>query len=166
MIFTDLSAGQAVFLDANTFVYHYQPHSVFGPPCTELIERIGRRELMGFTSGHVVAEMAHRLMSVEACQLYNWPFPGIVGRMRKNLSQMQALLKCRDAIQEIPKYGIQVLPLLADHLDAAAALIQQIGLLVNDALIVAVMQAHGLINIASHDADFDRVPGISRFAPV
>jgi predicted nucleic acid-binding protein len=37
--------------------------------------------------------------------------------------------------------------------------------LTNDALIVAVMQAHGLTNLASHDADFDRVPGITRYAP-
>jgi len=39
------------------------------------------------------------------------------------------------------------------------------GLLHNDALILAVMQANGLTNLASHDADFDRVPGILRYAP-
>jgi predicted nucleic acid-binding protein len=38
-------------------------------------------------------------------------------------------------------------------------------LLHNDALIVAVMRHHGLTNIASEDADFDRVPGITRYAP-
>jgi predicted nucleic acid-binding protein len=32
-------------------------------------------------------------------------------------------------------------------------------------LIVAVMQANGLVHWASHDADFDRVPGITRYAP-
>jgi hypothetical protein len=31
----------------------------------------------------------------------------------------------------------------------------------HDALMVAVMQANGLTNIASHDADCDRVPGLS-----
>jgi predicted nucleic acid-binding protein len=30
---------------------------------------------------------------------------------------------------------------------------------------VAIMQAHGLDKIASNDADFDRVPGITRYAP-
>jgi predicted nucleic acid-binding protein len=34
-----------------------------------------------------------------------------------------------------------------------------------DALIVAVMQRHGLVVLASHDADFDRVPGLTRYAP-
>jgi predicted nucleic acid-binding protein len=35
-----------------------------------------------------------------------------------------------------------------------------------DALIVAMMQANGLTKLASNDADFDRVPGITRFSPV
>jgi len=39
-------------------------------------------------------------------------------------------------------------------------------LLSNDALIVAVMQANGLANLASNDADSDRVPGLTRYAPV
>ena len=39
-------------------------------------------------------------------------------------------------------------------------------LLSRDALIVAVMQAHGLAHIASHDADFDRVSWLTRYAPV
>jgi predicted nucleic acid-binding protein len=47
----------------------------------------------------------------------------------------------------------------------AAALSQQTGLLSNDALIVAVMQNHGLTNLASNDTDFDRVPGLTRYAP-
>jgi predicted nucleic acid-binding protein len=38
-------------------------------------------------------------------------------------------------------------------------------LLSNDALIIALMQQHGLNKLASGDADFDRVPSITRFAP-
>jgi predicted nucleic acid-binding protein len=32
-------------------------------------------------------------------------------------------------------------------------------------LTVAVMQAHGLDKVASSDPDFDRVPGLTRYAP-
>ncbi len=35
----------------------------------------------------------------------------------------------------------------------------------NDALILATMQDQAIKLIASHDADFDRVPGITRYAP-
>ena len=43
---------------------------------------------------------------------------------------------------------------------------QRIGLLSGDALIVATMQTYGLIHLASHDADFDRVGGLTRYAPL
>jgi predicted nucleic acid-binding protein len=43
---------------------------------------------------------------------------------------------------------------------------KQRELLVGDALIVAAMQANGLTNLASNDADFDRVPGLTHYAPL
>jgi predicted nucleic acid-binding protein len=55
---------------------------------------------------------------------------------------------------------------IAPHLVArAAAISQQFELLSDDALVVAVMQEHGLTHLASHDADFDRVPGLTRYGP-
>ncbi|MGH7173994.1 MAG: hypothetical protein ACRELF_14395 [Gemmataceae bacterium] len=38
--------------------------------------------------------------------------------------------------------------------------------LTGDALVVAVMRHHHLTNLASIDKDFDRVPGLPRYAPV
>jgi predicted nucleic acid-binding protein len=58
-----------------------------------------------------------------------------------------------------------VLPITAHLISAAAAISRQTGLLSNDALVVAAMQAHGLNQLASNDADFDRVPGITRYSP-
>jgi predicted nucleic acid-binding protein len=49
---------------------------------------------------------------------------------------------------------------------AAASISQQHELLSGDALIIAVMQAQGLTDLASHDSDFDRMPRITRYAPV
>lgn len=34
MIFADLAAGDSVFLDANTFIYHYGPDPALGSPLT------------------------------------------------------------------------------------------------------------------------------------
>jgi predicted nucleic acid-binding protein len=48
----------------------------------------------------------------------------------------------------------------------AAAISQQTGLLSNDALFVAVMQANGGTRLATNDADFDRVPGLTRYGPI
>ena len=166
MTCADLPAGAAVFVDANTLVYHFQPHPVLGPACTALVERIERQDLVGFTSTHVLSELAHRLMTLEACLAFGWPFAGIAQRLRQHPARVQTLTRFRQAVQEVPRLGIQVLTIPAHLVDAAAAVSQQTGLLSNDALIVAVMQANGLTPLASNDADFDRVPGLTRYAPV
>jgi predicted nucleic acid-binding protein len=79
---------------------------------------------------------------------------------------VQKLTAFRQAIDRILHSSLQVLTIPSAMLGTAAALSQQIGLLTNDALIVAVMQAHGLSKLASNDTDFDRVPGITRYAPL
>jgi predicted nucleic acid-binding protein len=165
MTFADLVAGDAVFVDANTFTYHFQPHPVWGPPCAALLQRIANQELAGFTSTHVLSEVSHRLMTIQASTLFGWPFAGIGNRLRTNPTEVQKLTAFRQAIDQVLQSNFQILTVPPPLLAAAAALSQQIGLLTNDALIVAVMQAHGLTNLASGDTDFDRVPGLTRYAP-
>jgi predicted nucleic acid-binding protein len=59
-----------------------------------------------------------------------------------------------------------VIPITQPLLEAATLVSKQVELLTGDALVVAVMQAHGMTNLASNDADFDRVSGLTRYAPV
>ena len=54
----------------------------------------------------------------------------------------------------------------AGLVSVAAAISQQHALLSGDALVVAVMREQGLAHLGSHDADFDRVPALTRYAPV
>ena len=114
----------------------------------------------------ILSEVAHRLMAIEASQRFAWPFTGIAYRLQKHPAQVRQLTEFRRAIQEVGRYGVRVLVITADRIDAAAEVSQQHGLLSNDALIVAVMQQHGLIDLAGNDADFDCVPGITRYGPV
>jgi predicted nucleic acid-binding protein len=79
---------------------------------------------------------------------------------------VQTLTRFRQAVQEIPLFGLRILTIDPAWLDPAAAISQQTGLLHNDALVVAVLRAHGFTNLASADPDFDRVPGITRYAPI
>ena len=165
MTFADLAAGDAVFVDANTLTYHFEPHAVWGPPCASLLQRIENRELAGFTSTHALSEVSRRLMTIQASALFGWPFAGIGNRLRTNPARVQQLTAFRQAIDHILRSNLQVLAVTPAQLATAAALSQHVGLLTNDALIVARMQAHSLSKIASNDTDFDRVPGITRYAP-
>jgi predicted nucleic acid-binding protein len=166
MKFADLASGSEDFVDANTFVYAFAPDPQFGPPCGEMLERVEHRDIQAFSSTHVLSDVAHRLMSLEACATFGWPYPGIAQRLNKHPSEVQKLSRFRAAIEAIIAIGIQPISVLPRHVVAAAILSQQYGLLSNDALVVALMQEQGLSQIASHDSDFDLVAGFQRFESV
>jgi len=105
-------------------------------------------------------------MTLEAMNRYGWPAAGIVRRLRRHPGEIRQLVLFRQALDEFPRFGVQVLMITPQLLWSARQLSQQIGLLSGDALIVALMQSNGLTQLASSDADFDRVPGLSRYAPV
>ncbi len=165
MIYADLPAGVTVFLDASPFIHHFEPNALFGSASTDFLERIENQELSGVTTTHIISEVAHRLMTIEAMQAFGWKSAGIALRLRNHPGEVQTLKRFRQAIQEIPLFNVRILTIDPAWLDSAAAVSQQTGLLHNDALIIAAMQAHGLPNLASADPDFDRVPGIKRYAP-
>jgi predicted nucleic acid-binding protein len=165
MTFMQIPPAIANFLDANTLTYHLSNEPKYGPACTQLVKRVELGDLTGFTSAHALADVAHRLMTLEAMYLNGWPLAGLAARLRKHHSEIPKLSTYRQAIALIPLLGIQVFPITQPAVEAATLLSHQYELLTGDALIVAVMQQHGLTNLASNDPDFDRVPGITRFAP-
>ena len=90
---------------------------------------------------------------------------GIAARLRKHHVEIPKLGVYRQAVAQIPLLGIQVLPITQPLVEAATLLSRQHELLTGDALVVATMRANGLTNLVSSDTDFDRVPGITRYAP-
>ena len=166
MIYSDLPAGATVFVDAGPFIHNFEPNVIFGPASTEFLDPIENREISGVTTTHILSEVAHRLMTLEAMQTYGWKSAGIALKMRNHPNEVRMLTRFRRAFQEISHFGIRILTIDATWLDAATAISQQTGLLHNDALVVAAIHAHGLTQLASADPDFDRVPGFTRYTPV
>ena len=105
-------------------------------------------------------------MSLEACATFGWPYAGIATRMQRRPEEIKKLTRFRQAVEAVSIIGVDVLPVAARHVESAVAISQQHGLLSNDALVLAIMHEHGLSQLASHDADFDRVRSITRFAPI
>ena len=165
MTYADLPAGATVFVDASVFIHHFEPNALHGPAATEFLERIENQEMSGITATHILSEVAHRLMTLEAMQAFGWKSAGIALRLRNHPTQVKTLKRFRQAIQEIPLFGVRILTIDPTWLDPAAEISQQTGLLHNDALLIAVIRVHGLTNLASADPDFDRVPGITRYGP-
>jgi predicted nucleic acid-binding protein len=165
MTFDAIPHGAAIFIDANVLVYKFSNHPAFAAPCNHLLQRIENGELSGYVAAAGVSDMAHRLMAMEAGTLFGWPNQGIARRLRSHPTQVQQLALYRQAIDDLALFGLQILPIDGSLVSLAADVTRQYGLLSGDALVVTVMRAHNLTLLASHDADFDRVPGITRYSP-
>ena len=122
MTFASIPSGAAIFLDANTLIYHFSNEPNYGAACTQLIKRIELRDLSGFTSAHALADVAHRLMTLEAMKLKGWPQTGVAARLRKHHVEIPTLSVYRQAIAGIPLLGIQVLPLTHPEVETATQL--------------------------------------------
>jgi predicted nucleic acid-binding protein len=166
MRFADIPDATDVFLDANTFVYHFIGDAKFGAECTHLLKRIELREIVGWTSPHVLAEVSHRLMTIEACSLFGWSYQGIAARLRRHPQNVRQLGRYEQALREIELLRLRMVEVTQKLVGDAAAISRQHGLLTNDALVVTLMQSHALTYLASSDVDFDRIAGLLRCNPI
>lgn len=165
MTLAALPQGADVFVDANIFIYAFAPNPTLGPSCEQLLERIENLDVRGFTSSHVLSDVAHRLMALEACAVFGWAHTGVAHRLKRHPAEVQKLSRYRRAVDEIAAIGIGVLPVTGKQVSLAADISGQTGLLSSDALVVAVMRDNHLSNLASNDPDFDGISGINRYSP-
>jgi predicted nucleic acid-binding protein len=166
MILADIPAGERIFVDANTLVYHFAADPQYGTACTDFVRRCQTEELRAFCSTHVVSDLAHRLMTIEAIIAFQWPIAGIAQRLRRGHSEIPKLIRYRQVIEQLPQSNLQVVPVTWPLVSKATAASEKYELLCGDALIVTIMEELGVTRLASNDADFDRVPWLVRYQPV
>jgi predicted nucleic acid-binding protein len=163
MTLDQVPAGAHVFIDSNILVYHFQPHPGFGPLCHRL--SIERQDIEGYTSTNLLGELAHRLMVIEAGALPGWAGGRVLNRLKQQPGVVKQLTLFQTAVDTVLQSKIRVFAVPPVLVSTAVALSRQHGLLTTDAVILALMQAHRLTHLASHDAHFDSVPGLTRYVP-
>lgn len=158
----DIEPGQILFIDANIFIYHLSGRS---QACRALLERCERGEVQGLTGTHVMLEVLHRLMMLEAVQRGLVP-PGNVARRLKELPEViRALTEYARHAARIPEMGVEILPLDWDLIRTSQEVRRQTGLLVHDSISVAMMDRAGISAMATQDRDFLRVSELRVYMP-
>jgi len=166
MTLADFVPGDDTFVDANIFVYHFAVNPVLQPISSQFLQRIENQEIRGYTSLHILSDVAHRLLTMEAQAQHRWSSGKLIQRLKQNPAVFQTFTRFRTAIERITQSRVAVLSSTPALMVTATQICQQSGLLITDALTVALMQANNLAKIASDDSDFDRIPGLTRYAPV
>ena len=162
MTLADLRDGDRVFIDANIFIYHFGGRSL---ECKALLERCARRELLGYTSTPVLAEVLHRRMVAEAIAQGLVTARTAVRKLGETPEIVKQLTQYQEDVRKISHMHLTILPLTLAIVQASAAVRTGEGLLTNDSFVIAFMRAQGLTQLATANGDFDRVGGIAIYKP-
>jgi predicted nucleic acid-binding protein len=162
MRLADLRPGDAVFVDANIFIYHFGGGSL---ECRAFLERCASRELVGHTATPTLAEVIHRLMLAEAVQAGIVAARTAVRRLKERPDLVMQLTHYNEEMGEILQMNLTILSLTPEVLSLSAAERTNHGLLTNDSLVVSLMRANGLTRLATADSDFERIPDLEVYTP-
>lgn len=158
----EIGQGQAVFIDANIFIYHLTGRSV---ACRAFLERCEVGEIRGFTGAHVMLEVLHRLMMLEAVQRGLLPPGNLAQRLKEHPQVVKALSEYGRHASRIPEMRIEILNLDWELIQASQEVRLRTGLLVYDSIIVAMMERARMHTIATQDHDFLDVPDLQVCMP-
>jgi predicted nucleic acid-binding protein len=157
-------AGATVFVDANIFVYHF-----FGASrdSAAFLERCALEDVHAVTGAHIVAEVLHRVLIAEARAKTRMGRGGSAVRyLEEHPADLKKLPDHHVAAAAIEQMVGIVLPLTIDAVRASQWARTKDGLLVNDSLTAAMMKAEGIGHLASADAAFLRLEGLTVYRPM
>ena len=157
-----IPSGSRVFVDSTIFIYHFTAASA---DCRRFLERCERGEVKGTASAVVLAEVAHRLMMIEAVAR-GFLRPGNMARkLRARPDIVTRLETYREQVERIPLMGITVFPLEVKTLLHSHDVRRKYGLLVNDSLVAATAMSREVDLLATADSDFRRVTELQTYEP-
>ena len=156
-------SGTNIFVDSNIFLYVFFRHPTYGKACHTFIKRIEENDVTGFVDEFVLNEVFHKLMItsiVNRCHCSPVQAIALVKKTPEILNEVPLLWEACDMLKN---FGVNVIPgpLFADSMEIA----HQYNLLATDAAHVAAMKRENLVNLATNDADFSRVPFLHLWRP-
>lgn len=162
MNLNDLPHGVLVFIDANIFIYHFSGVSV---DCRTLLKRVEQGDINASTGAHIVLEVLHRLMAIEAVSK-GFITPGQPAKKLKQhpdiITQLSDYNKC---VSEIRNLKMRVHPVTLRQIRNSETNRSSYGLMTNDSVTAAMMYSYGIKNLASLDSDLSRAPGLTLYQP-
>ncbi len=132
MTLAGIPEGSTVFIDANVFVYHFVGASA---QCTALLARCETSEVRGSTSALVLAEVAHRLMMIEAVKRRVVSSGNVARKLAGRPELVRQLTIYEASIQAISSMGVEIMALTEVTIQLGLRHQRRYGLLTNDSLL-------------------------------
>ena len=111
MTFNDTPNGSSAYIDSNVFVYHGTGTS---DKCRNLLERCESDAVTRVTGIHVLREVTHRLMMIEAVSRGPVTPGNVVTKLKRSPNVIEILADHWTYVQEIIEMGLVIV-----HVDIA-----------------------------------------------
>ena len=163
---TRLPEGKPVFIDANIFLNAILGNANESAPCVRFLEAVDKDTVHGATSIIVMNEVLHRLLIASVVSDYGINPESAVHFFKTNPSHVRNATKVWDLMDDIRNIRtLKIHGIYESTFSRSLTLMQESGLLSNDALHVASMEEQSIDTIATYDRDFERVPQIKVWKP-
>jgi len=163
-------ATDPIFVDANVFLFHAFGDAVKGLASKRFLERIEQGAVRAVTSALVLNEVLFKIAQQEAAKhLPKVTIWNIKAALKNDPAFREAIynpvMTYRSYLEELRQRGLTSVEVTTEHTLRAIDVGRQHGLLITDATHVAVMQAQGIIHVATADEDLWSIPGITAWTP-
>ena len=165
MHLSNLPAGSRVFVGANVMVYFFLQVEPFAEICEDFFQRVANLEIRAFSGTDVAGTVIHRVMVAEAITKLGLQPRNAVNYLKSHPDTVKQLQWYRTIPSDIAQARVHILGVTYRELHASKKHRADYGLLTGDSIILAVMEKHRLIHLATNDPDFERVPGIQVWMP-
>ena len=158
-------SNQICFIDANVLYYDIVTFPGVSEYCSDLILQIMSRSREAATISNAVADAVHKVMCSEAVEFHHRSRQGLLPWIKKHPEAILPLTKSTAAAKKFIALPLRWLPTDSALLRHAVEISVKHGLTINDALIVAAMNVHGIEHLVTNDDDFNRIPKITIWIP-
>lgn len=162
MTLNEIPKGDVVLIDANIVLYAVRGSS---EQCKRLMRRCAEQDAIGVVTSHLLAEVTHRLMMVEARD-NDWVAGANPARqLSEQPERVKMLVRYEQVVKSLLATGVRFEPLKKEDFITALRVQRETGLLTNDALLVAVAERLRIQAVASLDKTLARARGVILYSP-
>lgn len=165
----DFVADVPIFVDANIFLFHVFDDEKHGKAATSFLTRIENEETEALTSSLVVDEVFFKILVQEAAAHLKRPTIWNIKQAMKEKAFVEKVyapvLEYKAYLESLAFLGMRIVEVTGAHLLTAADIGAEVGLLITDAAHVAVVRERGISHLATADADFFNIEGITIWTP-
>lgn len=153
---------QTVIIDTNILFYAAQRNSM---QCVEVLERSASGEISGIIPVHILAEFIHVLMLAEARDLELIKGSNPAKQLSQAPNKVKALYRYEGLIRDLLSIGFRIETIEKADFFTAISIQRLHGILINDALLIAVAKRLRVSAVASADIIFEDIKDISLYKP-